>query len=50
MLFMPERYDPDTFSLCQAAKIRNWDARYAIDRVDVIELECIDDEVKAVRQ
>ena len=50
ILFMPERQDADTLGLRHAAEIRDRNARYAVDRVDAIELERLDDEVKAVCQ
>ena len=50
VLFVPERDDAHPFSLRKTAKIRNRDARHTIDRVDAVEFERVDDEMKAVRQ
>src|SRR5450759_5370050 len=47
---MPERDDAYAFSLCHTAEVRDRDARHTVDRVDAVELERIDDEVKAIRQ
>ena len=47
---MAEREDADACSLRHAAEIRDRDAGHAVDRVEAVELERIDDEVKAVRQ
>jgi hypothetical protein len=50
VLLVPERKHADACGLCHAAEIRDRDARDPVDRIDAVELECIDDEVKAVRQ
>ena len=50
VLFVPERDDAHTCSLGEAPQIRDRNARHTVDRVDVVELERIDDKVKAVRQ
>ena len=50
ILFMPEREDADALGLRHAAEIRDRNAGYAVDRVDAVELERLDDEVKAIRQ
>jgi hypothetical protein len=50
VLLVPERDDADAFSLCHTAEVRDRDAGHAVDRLDAVELERIDDEVKAIRQ
>ena len=50
ILLMPEREDANTLGLRHAAEIRDRDAGHAVDRLDAVELERLDDEVKAVRQ
>jgi hypothetical protein len=50
MLLMPERDDPDAFGLRHASEVRDRDTRYAVDRFDAVELECVDDEMKAISQ
>jgi hypothetical protein len=47
---MPERQHADARGLRHPAKVRDRDARDPIDRIDAVELERIDDEVKAVCQ
>ena len=47
---MPERNDADARSLRHAAEIGDRNAGHPVDRVEPIELERIDDEMKAVRQ
>jgi hypothetical protein len=49
VLLVPERDDADAFSLCHAAEVRDRDAGHAVNRIDAVELERIDDEVKAIR-
>jgi len=50
VLFVPERDHADAFGLCHAAEIRDRDAGHTVDRLDAVELERIDDEMKAIRQ
>ena len=50
VLLVAERDDANAGGLRHAAEIRDRDAGHAIDRVDAVELERIDDEMKAVRQ
>jgi hypothetical protein len=50
VLFMAERQDANACGLRHTAEVRNWDAGHTVDRVQAIELERVDDEVKAVRQ
>ena len=50
VLLVPERDDADAFRLRHAAEVRDRNTRYAVDRLNVVELERIDDEVKAIRQ
>ena len=50
ILLVAERDDPDAGSLRHAAEVRDRDAGHAIDRVEAVELERIDDEMKAIRQ
>ena len=50
VLFMPERDDADAGGLCQAAEVRDGDARHPVDRFDAVELERLDDEMEAVGQ
>jgi hypothetical protein len=50
VLLMAEREHADARGLRHAAEIGDRNARHAVDRVDVVELQRIDDEVKAVRQ
>ena len=50
VLLVAEREDADARGLRHAAEIRDRDAGHAVDRVEAVELERIDDEVKAVRQ
>ncbi len=48
VLFVAERDDADAFGLRHAAEVGDRDARHAVDRLDAVELERIDDEMKAV--
>jgi hypothetical protein len=50
VLLMTERDDPEAFALGDAAKIGDRNARNAVDRLDAVQLQGVDDEVKAVRQ
>jgi hypothetical protein len=50
VLFVPERDYSYARSLRHTAQVRDRDARYAVDRIDAVELERIDDEMKAIRQ
>ena len=50
VLLVPERDDAHAFGLRHTAQIRDRDARHTVDRVDAVELERVDDEVKAIRQ
>ena len=50
VLLVAEREHADARGLRHAAEIRDRDAGHAVDRVEAVELERIDDEVKAVRQ
>ncbi len=50
VLLVPERDDAKAFGLRHAAQIRDRDAGHIVDRLDAIELERVDDEVKAVGQ
>ena len=50
VLLVPERDDADACGLRHAAEVRDRDAGHAVDRLDVVELHRIDDEMKAVRQ
>ena len=50
VLLVAEREDADARGLRHAAEVRDRDAGHAVDRVEAVELERIDDEVKAVRQ
>ncbi len=50
VLLVTERDDADTRGLRHAAEVRDRDAGHAVDRLDVVELERVDDEMKAVRQ
>jgi hypothetical protein len=47
---MPERNDAETFGLCHAEQIRDRNAGHGVERLDVVELERIDDKLKAIRQ
>jgi hypothetical protein len=49
-LFVAERQHPDPLGLRHAAEVGNRNARHAIDRVEAIELECIDDQMEAIGQ
>ncbi len=49
VLFMPERDDAHTGALRKPPEIGDRDARHTIDRVDAVEFQRIDDEVKAIR-
>ena len=48
ILLVPEGDDAHARGLRHAAEIGDRDARHAVDRVDAVQLEGIDDEVKAV--
>ena len=48
VLFVPERENAYARGLRETAQIRDRDAGHAIDRVDVVELERVDEKVKAV--
>jgi hypothetical protein len=50
VLFVTERDDADARGLCHAAEIRDRDAGHTVDRGEAVELQRIDDEVKAVGQ
>ena len=50
VLLVTERDDADARGLRHAAEVRDRDAGHAIDRVEAVELERIDDEMKAIRQ
>jgi hypothetical protein len=50
VLLVPERDDPDAGGLRHTAEVGDRNARNAIDRVDAVKLERIDDEVEAVGQ
>ena len=50
VLLVTERDDADACRLCHAAEVRDRDAGHAVDRVEAVELERIDDEMKAIRQ
>ena len=50
VLLVAERDDADACRLRHTAEVRDRDAGHAVDRVDAVELERIDDEMKAVRQ
>jgi len=50
MLLMPEGDHAHACGLCQAAEVRDRDARHSVDRVDAIERQRLDDEAPAVCQ
>ena len=50
VLLVPERDDADARGLRHAAEVRDRNAGHAVDRLDAVELQRIDDEMKAVRQ
>ena len=50
VLLVAERKHADAFGLRHAAEIGDRDARHAVDGVEAVELERIDDEVKAIRE
>ena len=50
VLLVPEREDAHARRLRHAAQVRDRDAGHTVDRVDAVELERIDDEMKAIRQ
>ena len=50
VLLVAEREDADAGGLRHAAEVRDRDAGHAVDRVEAVELERIDDEMKPVRQ
>src|SRR3546814_7453902 len=45
-LLVPEREDPQALALHETAKVGDRNAGHAIDRVDAVELQGVDDEVK----
>src|SRR5450759_3470491 len=47
---MPERDDAYACSLCHTGQVRDRDAGHTVDRVYAVELERVDDEMKAIRQ
>ena len=47
---MPEREDADTLGLGETAEVRDRDAGHAVDGVDIVELQRVDDEMETVRQ
>ena len=47
---MPERDHADACGLRHTPEVRDRDARHTVNRVDAVELECINDEMKAIRQ
>ena len=47
---MTEGQNANARRLCNSTEIGNWDARNTVDRLDVVELHCVDDEVKTVGQ
>ncbi len=50
VLFVPEREDAQACSLRHAAQVGDRNSRHAVDRVDAIELERVDNEVESIRQ
>jgi hypothetical protein len=48
MLLVPEREDAHAGGLREAAEVRDRDARHAIDRVEPVQLERVDQEVEPV--
>ena len=50
VLLVAERKHADAFGLRHAAEVGDRNAGHAVDRLDAVELERIDDEVEAVRQ
>ena len=50
VLLVPEGEHADALGLRHAAEIGDRNARHAVDRLDAVELERVDDEVKAVGQ
>ena len=50
VLLVAEREHADALRLRHAAEIRDRDAGHAVDGGEVVELERIDDEMKAIRQ
>ncbi|MGY4297090.1 hypothetical protein ACVWXN_005185 [Bradyrhizobium sp. i1.4.4] len=50
VLLVAEGDHANTFGLRHAAQIRDRDARHIIDGVDAVQLERVDDEMKAIRQ
>jgi hypothetical protein len=47
---MPEGDGAQACGLRHTAQVRDRDAGHAVDRVDAVELERIDDQVKAIRE
>ena len=50
VLLVAEREHANALGLHHAAEVRDRDARHTIDGVDAVELERVDDEMKAIRQ
>ena len=50
VLFVTERNDADTRGLRHAAEISDRNTGHAVDRLNAVQLERIDDEVKSIRQ
>jgi hypothetical protein len=50
ILFVPEQDDANAFGLCHTAEVNDRDARHTVDRLDAVELERIDDEMKTIRR
>src|SRR5262245_24821392 len=50
VLLVAKRDDADACGLRHAAEVRDGNTRHAVDRVDAVELERVDGEVKAIRQ
>ena len=50
VLLVTERDDADALGLRHAAEVGDRDAGHAVDRLDAVELERVDDKVEAVRQ
>jgi hypothetical protein len=48
ILFVPEQDDTNAFGLCHTAEVNDRDARHTVDRLDAVELERIDDEMKTI--
>ena len=50
ILLVPERDDAHACGLRHAAEVRDRNAGHAVDRIEAVKLERVDDEVKAIRQ